>query len=881
VSPHGGMMGLQKGALLGRYEIVALVGAGGMGEVYRARDERIGRNVAIKVLPPEFGTDPERLRRFEQEARAAGALDHPNILAVHDVGSFEGSPYMVTEFLEGETLHQRLHGTGLTVRKAVEIAIQIARGLAAAHEKGIVHRDLKPANVFIANDGQVKILDFGLAKVTHPEVKPDPYGPTATSASSTEAGAVLGTMGYMSPEQLRGNPADARSDIFAFGCVLYEMVSGQPPFLKATAADTVSAVLHEEPPGLDSPGSTVPPGLRQIVRRCLEKRPQDRFSTAHDLALALEAAASGDSELPVRGTHQRWALGRAWIVPAALLAALVAVAGLWLVQRKQSDSLPPFHTRQVTGRFGIESEPAISPSGSEIVYAAQENGKGAIRMTDIRGGTPVRLAERNTQASDPAWFPDGSTVVFTSSDGLATSIWKVPRFGGTPMMLVQNAAEGRVSPDGTRIVFTRNAEDGFPRVWVATLTAVDQARRITGPDDGLFNHAWPAWSPDGRTICYSDARDLWLVPADGGKAHPLTKDDPEDRQPVWSADGRFIYFTSTREGTLALWRIPAGGGQPVRVTDGTGSEHFPSLSRDGRRLAFVSRVRDFGLALADLRTGKISHFQEGGFACMPAIAPDCSTLVFVSMVADSVALRSLPLRDNAPAADSVVLAAQGGDIASPAFSPDGRWVAYYRAVEGHREIWVVPAQGGSPVNFSNHLGQNLQPVWSPDSSRIAFVSNRGGAYQIWVAPVADGRRTGEPRQVTFDAGTVTYPNWSPDGKSVAFVLLTDEGNEVWVAPVDGGGRSRRLTSGANAHSLRWLATSAQILVSGFWGQPLPTLRLVSPETGEARPFVPPGALTLDPQQPDFDLSFDGTLLVLFEGRAEGIIWVREADRGSF
>jgi eukaryotic-like serine/threonine-protein kinase len=871
---------LRPGTHVGPFEVLSLVGAGGMGEVYRAHDERIGRDVAIKVLPPEFAADRERLRRFEHEARAAGALDHPNILAVHDVGTFDGLPYMVTELLEGETLRGRMNA-GLTTRKAVELAIQLARGLAAAHEKGIVHRDLKPANAFVTNDGHVKILDFGLARVVRPEVKPDPYGTTATSASSTEAGAVMGTMGYMSPEQLRGQAADARSDIFAFGCVLYEMLSGRPPFLKATGADTVSAVLLEEPPGLDSSGSKLPPGLRQIVRRCLEKRPQDRFSTAHDLALALEAAAGGDSAIPAQRTDRRRIFPWIWVVPAVVVAGVVVVAAVWLVQTRRSDALPAFHARQVTGRFGIESEPAISPSGNEIAYAAQENGRSAIWMTDIRGGTPVRLTERPAQASDPAWFPDGSTIAFTSTEGLATSIWKVPRFGGTPMLLVQNAGQGAVSADGTRIAFTRRAEDGFLRIWVAPLAAGDQARRITGPDDGLFDHQWPAWSPNGRTLCYSDVRDLWLVPADEGKAHPLTKDDPEDRQPVWSGDGRFIYFTSTREGTLALWRISAGGGQPIRVTDGTGSEQFPSMSRDGRRLAFVSRVRSGGIALADLRTGNASHVQEGSFDYLPAIAPDRSAAVFVSQLADSVGLRSLPLRDNAPAGDSVVLTDQPGDVASPAFSPDGRWVAYYRAVEGQREVWVVSAHGGPPVNFSNHLGQDVQPVWSPDSARIAFVSNRGGAYQIWVAPVANGRRAGEPQRVTSDAGTASYPNWSPDGKSIAYVLLTQEGKEVWVASADGGGRSRRLTSGAQAHSLRWLGTSGQILVSGYWGGQLPALRLLSPEKGEARPFVLPGSLALDPQIPDFDVSCDGTLLALFEGKAEGVIWVREATRGSF
>ncbi len=281
------------GARLGPYEIVAPLGAGGMGEVYRARDTRLGRDVAIKVLPVEFAGDPDRLRRFEQEARAIAALNHPHILAIHDIGTHQGAPYIVTELLDGDSLRDRLHGAALPASKAVEIAVQIAQGLAAAHEKGIVHRDLKPGNVFVTKDGHVKILDFGLAKLAHADATPDPYARTASGEPSTESGAVLGTMGYMSPEQLRGQPADARSDIFSFGCVLYEMLSGKAPFLKRTGPETASAILTEDPAPLSASGRPVAPGLQEIVSRCLEKRAEERFSSAHDLALALRAVAGG------------------------------------------------------------------------------------------------------------------------------------------------------------------------------------------------------------------------------------------------------------------------------------------------------------------------------------------------------------------------------------------------------------------------------------------------------------------------------------------------------------------------------------------------------------------------------------------------------------
>src|SRR5512143_3826573 len=282
-------MSLAAGSRLGPYEIVTPIGAGGMGEVYRARDPRLGRDVAVKVLPASFSKDPDRLRRFEHEARAAGVLNHPDITAVYDVGSVKGSPYVVSELLEGETLRSRLDAGPLAPRKALDYAIQIARGLAAAHEKGIVHRDLKPENLFVTKDGRVKILDFGLAKLKQAEPGSEGETNLPTGTAGTEPGVVLGTMGYMSPEQVRGKPADARSDLFSLGAILYEMVSGQRAFRGETAADTITAILTKEPPDLSVTNREVPPGLDRIIRHCLEKNPEARFQSARDIAFDLEA----------------------------------------------------------------------------------------------------------------------------------------------------------------------------------------------------------------------------------------------------------------------------------------------------------------------------------------------------------------------------------------------------------------------------------------------------------------------------------------------------------------------------------------------------------------------------------------------------------------
>jgi serine/threonine protein kinase/tetratricopeptide (TPR) repeat protein len=331
-------MGLQKGTLLGPYEIVALVGAGGMGEVYRARDNRIGRDVAIKVLPTEFAANQERLRRFEQEARMAGALDHPNILAVHDVGTHEGSPFIVSELLEGETLGDCLRLGALPLRKAIEFAVQIAQGLAAAHEKGIIHRDLKPWNVFITKDGHVKILDFGIAKLVTPR-NPKPNKAT-TVVETTAASVTLGTVGYMSPEQVRGHALDHRSDIFSFGCVLYEMLSGRPPFKRETAPDTTSAILHEDPPALRDTGHGIPPVLDGIVTRCLEKGPEARFSSAHDLALALQA--EGEALItPTSAARFRRPHSWMWTGVIALGVVATAAAAIYYVAgRRHARSVP-------------------------------------------------------------------------------------------------------------------------------------------------------------------------------------------------------------------------------------------------------------------------------------------------------------------------------------------------------------------------------------------------------------------------------------------------------------------------------------------------------------------------------------------------------------
>ena len=406
-------MALTSGTKVGPYEVVAPAGAGGMGEVYRARDTRLNRDVAVKILPAAFARDPERMRRFQQEAQAVAALNHPNILAIHDFGEHEGSPYIVTEFLDGETLRVRLSAGALPVRKASEYAEQIARGLAAAHEKGIVHRDLKPENIFVTRDGRVKILDFGLAKLVRQEgaLAAD----AATLASQTEPGVVMGTVGYMSPEQVKGLAADYRSDIFNFGAVLYEMLSSKRAFHGDTSVETMSAILKQDPPELTETNRAVSPALGRIVRHCLEKNPEERFQSARDVAFALGALSdsSGATTGAVTvGARRAW---RPWVRVAAEVALLGIALSFLLARHPESPQpsvlssvLPP----PGDGFWANLTQPAaISPDGKFLAVIAMRNGHTQLwlRRMDASEAQPIAGSE---DAANPFWSPDSRYIGF-------------------------------------------------------------------------------------------------------------------------------------------------------------------------------------------------------------------------------------------------------------------------------------------------------------------------------------------------------------------------------------------------------------------------------------------------------------------------------------
>src|SRR5215813_11490164 len=465
-------MTLAAGTRLGPYEIVGLLGAGGMGEVYRAKDERLGREVAIKVLPSALSKDADRLRRFEQEARAAGVLNHPNILAIYDLGTHDDSPYVVSELLEGETLRARLAGGAFTSRKALGHALQIANGLAAAHEKGIVHRDLKPENIFVTRDGRVKILDFGLAKLTQPEGK-TPQSDLPTQRIDTDPGTVMGTVGYMSPEQVCGRPVDHRADIFSFGAILYEMLTGKRAFHGESAAETMSAILREDPPDLSESNKNVAPALEHVVRHCLEKNPEERFHSASDLAFAIKAL-SGTSPTSIQ-TEVMPALGPRWMKRRELIACIVASAAVLatlalaiaylerirVVVRAVRSFIPP--PEKSTFNFGGRSGAtmSVSPDGRRLAFVATTAGGGNLLWVRSLDALSAQALAGTEGAIYPFWSPDSRSLAFFAQGKLK----KIDAAGG-PTLTLCDAPQGRGGTwnrDGV-IVFSPDAFGPLHRV---------------------------------------------------------------------------------------------------------------------------------------------------------------------------------------------------------------------------------------------------------------------------------------------------------------------------------------------------------------------------------------------------------------------------------
>jgi serine/threonine protein kinase/WD40 repeat protein len=747
------------GQKLQHYEIVAKIGEGGMGEVYRARDTQLGRDVAIKILPAAVAANPDRLRRFEQEARAAGALNHPSIVTVFELGTHEGSPYLVMELVEGETLRDKLaelrHDTeavstsgsqcaALPVRKVIAYGAQIARGLSAAHDKGVVHRDLKPENILITPDGQAKILDFGLAKLSDSAQATSTQTPTA--AVGTAPGTVMGTVGYMAPEQVRGREVDQRADFFSLGAMLYEMLSGRRAFQGPSSVETLNAILTVDPPQLSGEHSSVSASIDRIVRRCLEKEPGERFHSGHDLALALEAVGAADSSPAMVATEtqreRRPPKRSPWIsgVAALALVALGAwIGSRWLQSTTAAPVSPGLRMQQLTFDEGWEFQPSIDAIGRSFVFVSAKDGDEDIYLQRVGGETAINLtADCDDPDLHPAFSPDGEHIAFRSErDG--GGIFIMGATGESVRRLTGEGYHPAWSPDGSSIVYgTERIIDptgrgNYSDLWKIGIHSGDRERLGSG------DIAEPTWSPNGHRIAYwglpegTGQRVIYTMPADGGERSALVDDEFFNWHPRWSGDGRHLYYGSNRSGVMNLWRLAVDEyngrplGEPELLTFSTVWSGQHDVAGQTGDVIFSTRSTTYSIE-------------------------------FLPLDLPSKAVRSEPR--------TLVSGSRSMGLLRP--SPDGRWIVF-SASDPWEDLFVVTADGSGLRRLTNDRAKDRAPEWSGDSQTLYFFSDRGGRYQTWSIRL-DG--SGLTLVGSADDGFYVEPVPSPDGRWL--VAMSDD-----------------------------------------------------------------------------------------------------------
>lgn len=805
----GEVQGNLIGKQLGHYELISFIGAGGMGEVYSARDTRIGRKVAIKLLPGVLARDKDRLHRFEQEVRAVGMLNHPNILTIHDVGTYEGAPYLVSELLEGETLRERLRNGALSLVRAIDIALQVTRGLASAHQHGLVHRDLKPENLFINQDGRVKILDFGLAKLSPTRSN----GPGANQAVSqpiaTNPGMIMGTVGYMSPEQLRGEAVDGRADIFAFGVILYEMLTGERPFRGSSAADTMSAILTQDPPVLPPSLKPQAPGIERLIHRCLEKQVERRFQSAGDLGFALEGmtlslvSPSADSQaltselapenqtlptlrLKTSVPRMNWLGWAGWATAAFFMLATIAFSVSYFRRPHLATRVVPF-----TSFPGQKSNPVFSPDGNQIafIWEGGENAERGVYVKVIGEGTPLRVA--SNPGFEVAWSPDGRSIAFARG-GDNGGIFSVPATGGTERRLTELSGPFSWSPDQKTLAIASRTSRQSPSSIILMTLETGEVQQLTNPPSGSVGDTSPAYSPDGEMVAFirhpgTQVSDVYVVGKKGGEPQRVTINNLFlNGGLAWTVDGREIVFSSTHGGLPNLWRVRGSGG-PLRRVIGSGEyANQPTIARTGDRLAYLYRKTDTNIWRVPGPLSNAPSSQPVQIVAStreeysPQFSPDSNRIVFVS---DRSGSREIWVCDR-DGGNQIQLTSFGGShVGSPRWSPDGRQIAFDSRPEGLSSIYVINATGGSPRRLTEGKSEDVLPSWSRDGRLIYFGSRRSGDWQIWRINIENE----QVEQVTTNGGYEAFE--AADGKSVYFAKLEPG---IWKIVPGGGSETRVL-----------------------------------------------------------------------------------------
>lgn len=748
----------EKPRRIGPYAIDRELGRGGMGVVYLGHDTRLDRAVAIKMMPEHLASDPERLGRFEREARVLASLHHPNIAGIHGVEEEGGARFLVLEFVEGASLSDRLDAGPLSVDDALEIAIQVAAGIEAAHEAGVVHRDLKPANVIVTPDGRAKVLDFGLARrddtSTSSSSSPSVSGSESMTAttpanhSPTMSGVIMGTAAYMSPEQARGRRVDKRTDVWSFGVLLFEMLTGESPFRGETVSDSIGAVLHKDA-DLDALPAGTPPMVRHVLRRCLARDRDKRYRDIGDVRIELEAALADPESAAARGGAadgagavgpSRRPFPAALVLGVAVVALALGAGAAWLLRPSEPavPAPPSVSFAKITDFAGVELHPALSPDGGTIAYVALDEDTGAPAIHSIRVGgfNPRRLSPNEPYADRaPAFSPDGSLIAFRSERS-GGGIFVMGATGESPRRVTDFGHDPAWSPDGARLVFAEEevlsplARLSTSALWVVPIDGGEPEQIYEG------DAVEPAWSPDGERIAFwtlreGGERDLYTMPATGGEPVAVTADAATDWNPAWSPEGRHLYFVSDRSGPMNVWRIPVdaetGGaaGPPESVTRGSGAWlGWISLSGDGSRIAFISQT--FSSSLKRLRLNAGSE------------ASGATTREPDRILGGSTILASIDV------------------------SPDGEWLA--AQTSGREDIVLIRSDGSERRRLTDDPHRDRQPRFSSDGSTVLFYSDRSGEYAAWTIGVDGGNL--QRLVPNGDLRMAAMTRWGPGERSV-------------------------------------------------------------------------------------------------------------------
>ena len=905
---------------LSHYRIVSKIGAGGMGDVYLAEDTRLDRKIALKILPADVASDRDRLERFIREAKAAAALNHPNIAHVYEIGESDGVRFIAMEYVAGHNLRALLQRGRLTLIRSVELTRQVASGLAEAHKSGFIHRDIKPENLMLPSDSSIKILDFGLAKLIDKQHNPAELSRLSTMAFQgdaphlgTSAGTILGTVSYMSPEQATGEKVDQRTDIFSLGIVFYEMLSGRRPFDGKSAIDTMHAIINREPTPLVDLNPQLPPEISDILEKALAKSPADRYRDASDFELDLrrfKRALESDSLVSMQtagrvDANKRLSASRIWIGVGALLLIGVLLTAWrfipWRSSEESSINLAGITLTPLTTDPGYEGEPTFSADGQRLAYVSDRTGNFEIFLKQISGGPDINLTNNEADDVQPAFSPDGKQIAFVSTRSsssnllypgvdyslLGGDIWVMPALGGSARRIAESGNFPSWSPDGTAIIYTHGTSWFRQKMYRVSAQGGDPKEiPITFKSDESPAPFWlhPSYSADERWIAFDGGGKIFVVGAAGGEAHAIVT----GQHPTWTSDGQSIVYSNNAPGKgFSLWQVPVSAtagiasGLARPVTVGRGRDMQPAISRDNKAIAFAAQDLSFNVEVLPFdaetgrQTGEVKQATQGSnviYFC----SGNGQSIVFENHIGTisriwRVDLNSTPVQLTSEA---------GFSDTTPRWSPDGTTIAFIRksadipesvATGASSSLWLMSPDGANPRKLIENAGN---PFWMPSGRGIGFGSVvNGNQNQINIYDLS----TGTARQVTNEPGVVPIYTFSPDGKWLIYQSNPNGNIDLRAIPVEGG--ESRVVVGTQhqdyhpsvSPSGNWLYF--QLDHKNIYRVPGPAQNWRQAEPQKVTNFPESGLFLEDPQ-----ISRDGRQLIYSHGRITGDLWLINLGR---